>query len=244
MHFLFHCKIFLGIIYLLFQVFYEIQFDVAKKLEETCFNEFCQTEAFHKMINETNETTCNNFASPENFEQEKIKDLENSDERNGKNDQINPASARKKIEFLEEQIRNKYQAKEALQKSLKPDSKILVNIAEEIDALESDKSELIIHAEQTESWTSNLGLWQCRVHEVISQTSKETFIISLVVFIPQERLRDTAGPHSWLVTRSLLDVTSLQRKLQPYFKWVANLDLPQPNKESLLNKLKSLKVAK
>ena len=196
------------------------------------------------MINETNETTCNNFASPENFEIEKIKNLENCDDSNGKNDQINPASARKKIEFIEEQIRNKNQAQEALQKSLKPDSKILVNIAEEIDALESDRSELIIHAEQTESWTSNLGLWQCRVHEVIGQTSKETFIISLVVFIPQERLRDTAGPHSWLVTRSLLDVTSLQRKLQPYFKWVANLDLPQPNKESLLNKLKSLKVAK
>ena len=223
---------FLRIIYLFFQVFYEIQFEVAKKLDETCFNEFCQTEIFYKMINETNET-CN---ITETSGQEKLKILDkNSSDETGKNE-INPASARRKMELIEEQINNKNQAQEALQKSLRPDSKVLLNISEEIQALEAEKSELNLHIEQTESWAVNLGKWQCRVHEVTSLSSKDTFMMSLVVFIPQERLRDTAGPHSWMVSRSLMEVIMLQRQLQPYFKWVAELELPQPNKESF-NKL-------
>ena len=220
---------FLRIIYLFFQVFYEIQFEVAKKLEETCFNEFCQTETFYKMINETNETVNNT----ENSGQGKLKILDKNNQEENENNEINPASARKRIELIEEQIRNKHHAQEALQKSLRPESKVLLAISEEIQTLEAERSELNLHIEQTESWTSNLGLWQCRVHEVVSLASKETFSLTLVVFIPQERLRDTTGPHSWLVSRSLMEVIMLQRKLQPYFKWVAELELPQPNKESL-----------
>ena len=66
-----------------------------------------------------------------------------------------------------------------------------------------------------------------------------------MVFIPQERLRDSSGPHTWLVSRSLPDIITLQviimiiimtiiitlqKSLEPYFSWVGNLDLPSINK--------------
>ena len=88
--------------------------------------------------------------------------------------------------------------------------------------------ELSQHLEQTESWTSNLGLWQCRygvgalilsrplvgqllfvshcvlllvnspipecrVHQVTATLNKDSLIVSLVVYIPQARLRETSG---------------------------------------------------
>ena len=80
-----------------------------------------------------------------------------------------------------------------------------------------------------------------------AQTSKETLQLGLVVFIPQERLRETPGPHSWLVTRTLMDIVALQRRLQPYFSWVGNLDLPPVNKTifgKLTEKTENLDKAK
>ena len=80
-----------------------------------------------------------------------------------------------------------------------------------------------------------------------AQTSKETLQLGLVVFIPQERLRDTPGPHSWLVSRTLLDIVALQKRLQPYFSWVGNLDLPPINKTifgKLTEKTENLEKAK
>ena len=71
--------------------------------------------------------------------------------------------------------------------------------------------------------------------------------MSLVVFIPQERLRDSLGPHSWLVTRTLLDIVALQKRLQPYFSWVASLDLPPVNKTifgKLTEKTENVETAK
>ena len=43
--------------------------------------------------------------------------------------------------------------------------KVLTNIQEELQQLETERTELQLHIEQTDSWTENLGVWQCRVHQ-------------------------------------------------------------------------------
>ena len=44
---------------------------------------------------------------------------------------------------------------------------MLTNIQEELQQLETERTELELHIEQTDSWTENLGVWQCRVHQVV-----------------------------------------------------------------------------
>ena len=87
------------------------------------------------------------------------------------------SSARLRLEGVEEQLRNKLQAQvcstnkyfqttfikyfcqDALQKSLRPDNRVLQNISEEIRGLEAERTELGLHIEQTEAWTQHLGRW-------------------------------------------------------------------------------------
>ena len=116
--------------------------------------------------------------------------------------EIEQSSARSQLENVQKLLQNKLQAQEALQISLKPDSKVLQNIQEEIQSLESEKTELQLHIEQTDSWTDNLGvwqcsdwsvllilcsdwsgLWQCRVHGVTSLASRDTLQVRLHVCI-------------------------------------------------------------
>ena len=70
-------------------------------------------------------------------------------EQNRKNDQLETdkipeikcLTAKNKLESVREQLQNKIQAQEALQKSLKPDSKVLQNISDEIQSLETETQE-------------------------------------------------------------------------------------------------------
>ena len=139
------------------QVFFEIQAEAAKCLENH-FDEFKVTQKFEKML-ENNE---DGYA-------EKLRNTAMSDDVTDASSDVTEilghTSARVKLENVQELIQNKLQAQEALQKSLRPDSKVLTNIQEEIQHLESERTELQLHIEQTDSWTENLGVWQCRVHQ-------------------------------------------------------------------------------
>ena len=155
------------------QVFYEIQSEAEKQLEEIFYNEFCHTEAFSRMKDE-----CGSYDSQYLKQNPGNTFLEKDDIKSSK-------TAKVRLENVTEQLNNKLQALEALQKSLKADSKVLQTISDEIQSLETERNELTLHVEQTESWTSNLGLWHCRVHDVTQQMNKDTFLVTLVVFIPQ-----------------------------------------------------------
>ena len=139
------------------QVFFEIQAEAAKCLENH-FDEFKVTQKFEKMLE-----------NKEDGYAEKLKNTAMSDAVTDASSDVTEilgyTSARVKLENIQELIQNKLQAQEALQKSLRPDSKVLTNIQEEIQHLESERTELQLHIEQTDSWTENLGVWQCRVHQ-------------------------------------------------------------------------------
>ena len=192
------------------RVFYEIQCKAATKLES--FSEqFLQSELFLNARSELIKTYLNR-------------------ERTSKIDEtespvvVNNNSFKGRIDCIENQIVRKQEAQETLQNHGRlENTKLLQLISEDLVSLQSEKNDLVRLMEQTESWTSNLGHWQCRVQEIKDQ-------IILVVFIPQERLRDCQGPTSWIVTRSLVEIVNLQRKLSPYFPWLADLELPTANK--------------
>ena len=203
-------------------------------LETDHYEHFSQSEFYANMIMECKEMDFKEFLRKQSMteispEPAIVQQLDHSN------------LAKSRIELVEEQIKNKIQAQKALKTSLKPDSKVLQNIADELYALETEKSEIFLHLDQTESWTANLGLWQCRLHQLSPALNKDTYLASLVVFVPQEHIHinnDTTvrGPHSWLVNRTLIDFHTLQKRLQPYFNWVRQLDLP-PTSKPIFGKL-------
>ena len=215
-------------------VFFDIQENVLTILENDHFEGFSQSEFFANLILECKDT---------DFKERIPKpSLEESEPKPDSIDQLDNSSlAKSRLELVEEQITNKIQAQKALKTSLKPDSKVLQNIADEILSLESEKSEILLHLDQTESWTANLGLWQCRLHQVSPVLNKDIYNANLVVYVPQEHIHMTKdlpvrGPHSWLVNRTLPDFHLLQKRLQPYFGWVRQLDLP-PTSKPIFGKL-------
>ncbi len=52
---------------------------------------------------------------------------------------------------------------QALKSSLKPDSRILTMLQQEVDVLGEEKRTVQTHIQRTESWADNLGAWQCQV---------------------------------------------------------------------------------
>ena len=132
------------------QVFFEIQTEAAKCLENH-FDEFKATQMFEEMRDSKEDEVSETFR-----DRNKV----GSDDRTEVTE-MEQSSARSQLENVQKLLQNKLQAQEALQISLKPDSKVLQNIQEEIQSLESEKTELQLHIEQTDSWTDNLGVWQC-----------------------------------------------------------------------------------
>jgi len=88
--------------------------------------------------------------------------------------------AKNLLEQLKEKFTNKSQALavrsflkwlclqvffKALKSSLKPDSKILLTLQQEIEGLKEEKRSVKDHIDRTESWANNLGEWQCEVNK-------------------------------------------------------------------------------
>ena len=215
-------------------VFFDIQEEALTILENEHYTGFSQSEFFSNMILE-----CKEMDFKESIIRPSVLEIIPKPQAI---DQVDNSSlAKSRLELVEEQIINKIQAQKALKTSLKSDSKVLQNIADEILSLEAEKSEILLHLDQTESWTANLGLWQCRLHQLSAVLNKDIYLANLVVYVPQEHIHmnnDTPvrGPHSWLVNRSLLDFHMLQKRLQPYFSWVRQLDLP-PTSKPIFGKL-------
>ena len=131
------------------QVFFEIQTEAAKCLENH-FDEFKATQMFEEMRDSNEDEFSETFRDIN-----KVGSV--SDDRTEVTE-MEQSSARSQLENVQKLLQNKLQAQEALQISLKPDSKVLQNIQEEIQSLESEKTELQLHIEQTDSWTDNLGV--------------------------------------------------------------------------------------
>ncbi|PSN49063.1 Sorting nexin-25 [Blattella germanica] len=141
------------------EVFYEVQDDVVKILEEKFYPSFLVSDAYQAM-----QTAMEDARSSDNNEnEEELPELVSPDSTNETSslhvvDQSN--YARKKLDQLEEKLNNKMQA---LKTSLKPDSKVLVVLEKEVEQLQGEKRQLEAHLSRTESWSEHLGQWRAVV---------------------------------------------------------------------------------
>lgn len=71
--------------------------------------------------------------------------------------------ARSKLDQLQEKLKNKMQALQALKSSMKPDSKVLNILAKEVEWLQGEKRQLEAHLNHTEMWAEHLGHWRADV---------------------------------------------------------------------------------
>ncbi len=52
---------------------------------------------------------------------------------------------------------------QALRSSLKPDSRILTMLQQEVEGLGEERRAVESHIRRTDSWADSLGEWQCQV---------------------------------------------------------------------------------
>ncbi len=74
--------------------------------------------------------------------------------------------AKNHLVHVSERLQNKVQAMSALKSSLKPDSRILTMLQQEVETLGEEKKAVESHIHRTESWADNLGAWQCQVQSL------------------------------------------------------------------------------
>ncbi|XP_071876720.1 sorting nexin-25 isoform X2 [Bombus fervidus] len=197
-------------------VFYEVQDNVVKILEEKYYPSFMVSDQYKNM--------------QEALLNERVDDLvEDRQMGNGTLSEnislfVGEHSnyARSKLDQLQEKLNNKMQALQALKSSLKPESKVLNFLAKEVEWLQSEKKQLEAHLTHTEMWAEHLGHWRAEVQSA-------EFV--LVVHMTEGEDNTESIYSGWIVLRKLQDFQDLHRKLRQLCSNVKNLDLPsQPLK--------------
>nr|XP_033339532.1 sorting nexin-25 isoform X3 [Megalopta genalis] len=138
-------------------VFYEVQHNVVKILEQKYYPSFVVSEQYKNMQQALLSERTDDLA-----EDRRIADgtlSENVSLLVGEHSNY----ARSKLDQLQEKLNNKMQALQALKASLKPESKVLNLLAKEVEWLQSEKRQLEAHLTHTEMWAEHLGHWRAEV---------------------------------------------------------------------------------
>ncbi|XP_071876719.1 sorting nexin-25 isoform X1 [Bombus fervidus] len=206
-------------------VFYEVQDNVVKILEEKYYPSFMVSDQYKNM--------------QEALLNERVDDLvEDRQMGNGTLSEnislfVGEHSnyARSKLDQLQEKLNNKMQALQALKSSLKPESKVLNFLAKEVEWLQSEKKQLEAHLTHTEMWAEHLGHWRAEVQSAEVPDNGESPQFVLVVHMTEGEDNTESIYSGWIVLRKLQDFQDLHRKLRQLCSNVKNLDLPsQPLK--------------
>ncbi|XP_011498521.1 PREDICTED: sorting nexin-25 [Ceratosolen solmsi marchali] len=206
-------------------VFYEVQEIVVQTLEEKYYSSFIISEQYKKLIESTND--------------EKL-DIANEDRRSIINGTISDNTllvgehsnySRNKLDRLQEKLNNKMQALQALQSSLKPESKVLSILAKEVEWLQGEKRQLEAHLNHTEMWAEHLGRWRADVQSAETPDNGEPPEFVLVVHMITDVADEASISTGWVVLRKLQEFQELHRKLRQLCSSVKHLELPsQPLK--------------
>lgn len=206
-------------------VFYEVQDNVVKILEEKYYPSFMVSDQYKNM--------------QEALLNERVDDLV-EDRHMGSGTLSENISlfvgehsnyARSKLDQLQEKLNNKMQALQALKSSLKPESKVLNFLAKEVEWLQSEKKQLEAHLTHTEMWAEHLGHWRAEVQSAEVPDNGESPQFVLVVHMTEGEDNTESIYSGWVVLRKLQDFQDLHRKLRQLCSNVKNLDLPsQPLK--------------
>nr|CAD7459223.1 unnamed protein product [Timema tahoe] len=187
------------------EVFYEVQEDVVKTLEEKFYPAFLTHELYQKMqsaLEETSENNALSSATPPN------------------------STKYQHGNFREQPSRDVLTALQALRMSLKPESRVLVVLEKEVERLEGEKRQLEAHLTRTEVWGEHLGQWRASVQSAEISEDKECPQFVLVVHILEDETDSESVSTGWVVLRKLSDFQELHRKLCQLSANLKQFDLP------------------
>ncbi|XP_066598002.1 sorting nexin-25-like isoform X2 [Prorops nasuta] len=204
-------------------VFYEVQENVVRTLEEKYYSSFVVSEHYKKMqealLNERAEGLIMDCQIQAISEASPLLVGEHS------------SYARSKLDQLHEKLNNKMQALQALKASLKPESRVLSILAKEVEWLQGEKIQLEAHLNHTEMWAEHLGRWRADVQNAETPDNGDPPQFVLVVHMAEDEANEESISTGWVVLRKLPEFQELHRKLRQLCSNVKNLDLPsQPLK--------------
>ncbi|KAF4521148.1 hypothetical protein B566_EDAN012914 [Ephemera danica] len=197
-------------------IFHEVQTDVVQKLQEEYYPLFIASEEYQKMLLAMEEAAASDHAG-------------NSDSGHGSDSNCVITEhnySRSKLVQLEEKLRTKRQALQALRTSLKPESKVLAQLEREVERLEGECRHLEAHLTRTETWGEHLGRWRASVQSA-------EFV--MVVHVLEDEEDTEAISTGWVVLRKLTDFLELHRKFQLDAE-VKKIELPTYSAKFLFGK--------
>lgn len=222
------------------EVYFDIQKNVLKLLEEKYYQPFIASEEYKKLKNSITTEDISSISMNSlktNFDVNSFE--EDSEDYDTGMDLTNHSTyAKNKLEQLRERLKNKKNAYEALKQSVKSDSPILTILEKEIEHLKNEKRQLEAHLLRTETWTENLGKWRATVESVEIPDEKDTpefLIVVQVDEMPREAKEDEIYEQDenistgWVVLRTLDDFHELHKKIRPLCTQLKSLDLPSNN---------------
>ncbi|XP_021915515.1 sorting nexin-25 isoform X2 [Zootermopsis nevadensis] len=212
------------------EVFYEVQEEVIKTLEEKFYPSFIVSDLYQKMQTAMEEAS--NSEKDDPAESQPMFDSSGLGRENSTLHVVDQSNyARRKLDQLQEKLNNKMQALQALRTSLKPESRVLVVLEKEVEQLQGEKCQLEAHLTRTEAWGEHLGQWRAVVQSAELSEDKELLQFVLVVHILEDVLDNEGISTGWVVLRTLSDFQELHRKLCHMNSRVKSLELPsQPLK--------------
>nr|CAD7262885.1 unnamed protein product [Timema shepardi] len=221
------------------EVFYEVQEDVVKTLEEKFYPTFLTHELYQKMKSALDETSENNALSsgeddPIIYDSEptdicsKLSAIDHSNYAGMKLDRLQESILRFMPSTTAIHIVSCWytQALQALRMSLKPESRVLVVLEKEVERLEGEKRQLEAHLTRTEVWGEHLGQWRASVQSAEISEDKECPQFVLVVHILEDETDSESVSTGWVVLRKLSDFQELHRKLCQLSANLKQFDLP------------------
>lgn len=222
------------------EVYFEIQNNVLKLLEEKYYQPFIASEEYKKLKNSITTEDISSISMNSlktNFDVNSFE--EDAEEYDTGMDLTNHSTyAKNKLDVLRERLMNKKIAYEALKLSVKSDSPVLTVLEKETEHLKNEKRQLEAHLLRTETWTENLGKWRATVESVEIPDEKDTpefLIVVQVDEMPKEAKEDEIYEQDenistgWVVLRTLDDFHELHKKIRPLCTQLKSLDLPSNN---------------
>ncbi|XP_043269106.1 sorting nexin-25 isoform X2 [Venturia canescens] len=206
-------------------VFYEVQEDVVKVLEDKYYPSFLVSEQYRKMQEALLSERADGLAEDRQLVEGSLS--EHSSLLVGDHSNY----ARSKLDQLEEKLNNKMQALQALRTSLKPESRVLSILAKEVEWLQGEKRQLEAHLTHTEMWAEHLGRWRADVQSAETPDNGDPPQFILVVHMAEDEGNAESISTGWVVFRKLPEFQELHRKLRQLCSNVKTLELPsQPLK--------------
>jgi sorting nexin-25 len=222
------------------EVFFDIQKNVLNLLQEKYYQPFIMSEEYKKMKSSIATEDVSNISSTSFIKTNFDANIEEEeDDFDAEMELTNHSTyAKNKLEQLQERLKTKKNAFEALKGSLKPDSQVLSILEKDIENLKTERRQLESHLLRTEMWSSNLGKWRAQVESVEIPESKDTPEFLIVVQaeeMPREAKEDETFEQDenissgWVVLRTLDDFHELHKKIRPLCTELRSLDLPSNN---------------